>query len=130
MSVTADCVPYWCNGREVRHTREVCLRHGQLKIHDRVDGVGIYPLAWSFQFSPQIDLVHRNGVLAGQASGQQLFALTSSLQNRLRLELFYGHKRPLRGWFSKDSCQPVPAPLARFSIRANLPIEAEFGFIL
>jgi hypothetical protein len=45
------------------------------------------------------------------------------------MRAFYGHKNPLHGWISRET-RAVPAPLAYFSIKARLPFEAEFIFIL
>lgn len=129
-AITAECIPYWSNGENGRHTREICLRAGQLNVWDRVEGTGVYPLSWSFQFAPELDLIHENGMLCGQAGGQRLFSLAIHSREQLPLELFYGHKNPLRGWISRDCYQVVPAPLAHFSIKARLPFEAEFIFIL
>ena len=90
----------------------------------------MYPLSWSFQFAPEFDVIHENGMLCGRAGGQRLFSLAIHSREQLTLELFYGHKNPLRGWISRDCFQVVPAPLAHFSSKARLPFEAEFIFIL
>jgi hypothetical protein len=97
-----------------------------LKIRDRIDGIGVHSLAWSFQFLPEVDVVHRNGSLEGSVSGKELFSLANPRPEQLLLELFYGHKNPLRGWASRDTSHAVPAPLARFSTRTLLPFETEF----
>jgi hypothetical protein len=97
-----------------------------LKIRDRIDGIGVHSLAWSFQFLPELDVVHRHGSLEGSVSGKELFSLANPMAEQLLLELFYGHKNPLRGWASRDTSHAVPAPLARFSTRTLLPFETEF----
>jgi hypothetical protein len=125
-TISAQCVPYWSNGDDVRHTREISLSQGHLKIRDRIDGIGVHSLAWSFQFLPELDVVHRHGSLEGSVSGRELFSLASPRPEQLLLELFYGHKNPLRGWASRDTSHAVPAPLARFSTRTLLPFETEF----
>jgi hypothetical protein len=60
---------------------------------------------------------------------QRFFSLAIRSREQLPLELFYGHKNPLHGWISRET-RAVPAPLAYFSIKARLPFEAEFIFIL
>jgi O-antigen/teichoic acid export membrane protein len=129
-TVAAECVPYWSNGDRVRHTREICLHEAGLKIHDRIDGTGVHSLAWSFQFVPELDVMHHHDSLLGNISGERLFSLKNPMPQQLRLELFHGHKHPLRGWASRNSSRAIPATLARFSVQTQLPFETEFTFIL
>ncbi len=127
VAVAAECVPSWCRPHEIRHTREIFLHEEQLRVRDQVKGSGVHELAWSFQFAPGIDLTcHHELVRGTSCDGRQLFALAIAGQPHPRLELFCGHKNPPRGWISRNSSQLVPAPLARYSLRTNLPCHMEF----
>ena len=127
IAVTAECVPFWARENEIRHRREICLQGEQLRIRDQVEGSGVRELAWSFQFAPGVDLTYQHDLLRGSSSaGRKLLVLALAGQQRPRLELFCGHQHPLRGWISRNSSQVIPAPLARYSIRTNLPCQMEF----
>ena len=131
VAAVAECSPYRRNGDGVRHTREICLEGEQMIIRDRVIGTGLHRLAWSFQFAPDIELTYQNKLLTGLSPrGKKLFMLATHTSQQVRLQLFYGHKTPLRGWVSRDSCEAIPAPMASYSACAELPFEMESRFLL
>ena len=131
VAVTAECLPYRRNGREIRHTREIGLQPDRVKVRDSVTGAGVHRLTWSFQFSPDVELSYHNKLLTGLSSrGRKLFSLAIRTPQTARLRLFYGHKNPLRGWVSRNSAEVIPAPMACYSVCAELPFEMESTFLL
>jgi O-antigen/teichoic acid export membrane protein len=129
-AAVAECLPYRRSGDEVRHTREICLEADQMTIRDRVLGAGVHRLAWSFQFAPDVELTYKHKLLTGLSrQGRKLFALATHAPQQVQLKLFYGHKNPLRGWVSRDSSVVIRAPMACYSICAELPFEMESTFV-
>jgi O-antigen/teichoic acid export membrane protein/uncharacterized heparinase superfamily protein len=130
LSIGGECRPYWANGEEVRHVRELCLRSDRtILVRDRVTGWGRHRLEWSFQFAPDLEAIgDESGCVTASLSpsGKSSLTLQASAGKMPALQLIRGQSHPLRGWVSRNCAQVSPAYAAVYSADVDLPYEIEF----
>jgi O-antigen/teichoic acid export membrane protein len=130
-AIVAESIPQWCRKQGMRHTREIRLHDHTMTIRDCVYGSGVHQMAWSFQFAPEVNLTCHGRKLSGEGlQGKTLFTLSTQADREPHLQLFCGQKDPLRGWVSRSSYEPIPAPLACYSLKAELPFQMDYIFTL
>ena len=109
----------------VAHERSFAfdLETGRLQIDDRLEGVGVHELLWSFQFAPGVCLrldPARVSILGVAANG-------------IRFQLTWPAGLALSA--GKAACSPsygvlLPAPVLRFRRRVDVAVETSFGFVI
>ena len=130
VQVTADCVPYWVDGREICHTRTISARNdGHIFIRDNVTGSGHHRLQWYFHVAADLDAVLTSPgefVLRLPATGRDLARIRAQSVRTPSLKLTRGQTEPRQGWVSLNSAAVLPAYVATFSTEAELPFSLSF----
>ncbi len=128
--VCAQAIPYWAEGGEVIHRREIVLeKNGSMQIGDQVHGLGRHKLQWYFHLAPELEASLEAGAIVARADGRTVLVLQPRSKVPVDVQLVRGQRRPFLGWFAGSTAVVRPAWTIVISTMADLPVEIEFAIL-
>ena len=107
---------------DVRWQRGLLFAKGEYwLVVDRILGPGEHAFSLRWLLTPSEVVVEPDGLSAHTRNPDANVRIIAAVPRGARLDVWTGHREPLRGWFSPENGTMIPSPQLEYSWRGTLP---------